>query len=44
MLQLTKLPHNSNIDQYGRDSVAFYVSGQLLTEDYYVVNKFVKAI
>lgn len=30
------------IDQYGRDSVAFYVSGQLLTEDYYVVNKFVK--
>ncbi|MDM1021348.1 molybdopterin-dependent oxidoreductase [Acinetobacter sp. VNK23] len=30
------------IDQYGRDSVAFYVSGQLLTEDYYVVNKLVK--
>ena len=30
------------IDQYGRESVAFYVSGQLLTEDYYVVNKFVK--
>ncbi|TVT84768.1 nitrate reductase [Acinetobacter colistiniresistens] len=30
------------IDQYGADSVAFYVSGQLLTEDYYVVNKFVK--
>ena len=30
------------IDQYGPDSVAFYVSGQLLTEDYYVVNKFVK--
>ena len=30
------------IDQHGRDSVAFYVSGQLLTEDYYVVNKFVK--
>ena len=30
------------IDQYGCDSVAFYVSGQLLTEDYYVVNKFVK--
>ncbi len=26
----------------GRDSIAFYVSGQLLTEDYYVVNKFVK--
>ena len=30
------------IDQYGRDSIAFYVAGQLLTEDYYVVNKFVK--
>ena len=30
------------IDQYGRESVAFYVSGQLLTEDYYVANKFVK--
>ncbi|MDM1247155.1 molybdopterin-dependent oxidoreductase [Acinetobacter sp. R933-2] len=30
------------IDLYGRDSIAFYVSGQLLTEDYYVVNKFVK--
>lgn len=30
------------IDQYGRDSIAFYVSGQLLTEDYYAVNKFVK--
>lgn len=30
------------IDQYGTDSIAFYVSGQLLTEDYYVVNKFVK--
>jgi len=30
------------IDEYGAESVAFYVSGQLLTEDYYVVNKFVK--
>ncbi|MGE8653131.1 MAG: molybdopterin-dependent oxidoreductase [Acinetobacter gandensis] len=30
------------IDDYGRDSIAFYVSGQLLTEDYYAVNKFVK--
>lgn len=30
------------IRDYGPDSVAFYVSGQLLTEDYYVVNKFVK--
>lgn len=30
------------IQQYGRDAIAFYVSGQLLTEDYYVANKFVK--
>lgn len=30
------------VAQYGPESVAFYVSGQLLTEDYYVVNKFVK--
>jgi assimilatory nitrate reductase catalytic subunit len=27
---------------HGPDSVAFYVSGQLLTEDYYVANKLVK--
>ena len=30
------------IAEYGPDSVAFYVSGQLLTEDYYVVNKLAK--
>lgn len=30
------------IEQHGPESVAFYVSGQLLTEDYYAVNKFVK--
>jgi len=30
------------IDEHGRDSVAFYVSGQLLTEDYYVANKLMK--
>jgi assimilatory nitrate reductase catalytic subunit len=30
------------IAEHGADSVAFYVSGQLLTEDYYVANKFVK--
>jgi assimilatory nitrate reductase catalytic subunit len=28
--------------KYGRDSVAFYLSGQLLTEDYYVANKLMK--
>lgn len=30
------------IDQYGPESVAFYLSGQLLTEDYYVANKLMK--
>jgi len=28
--------------EYGPDAVAFYVSGQLLTEDYYVANKLMK--
>lgn len=30
------------IDKHGPDSVAFYVSGQLLTEDYYAANKLMK--
>src|SRR3984893_3336943 len=30
------------IEQHGPDSVAFYVSGQLLTEDYSVANKLMK--
>ena len=30
------------ISEHGPDSVAFYVSGQLLTEDYYVANKLMK--
>ncbi len=30
------------IQKYGPDSVALYVSGQLLTEDYYVANKLMK--
>ena len=30
------------IKQHGADAVAFYVSGQLLTEDYYVANKLMK--
>ncbi len=30
------------IREYGPDAVAFYVSGQLLTEDYYVFNKLMK--
>lgn len=32
----------STIAKHGPDSVAFYVSGQLLTEDYYVANKLMK--
>lgn len=30
------------INKYGPDSVAFYASGQCLTEEYYVVNKLIK--
>lgn len=30
------------VDTHGPDSVALYVSGQLLTEDYYVANKWMK--
>ncbi len=30
------------IERHGPESVAFYISGQLLTEDYYVINKFAK--
>nr|WP_305089068.1 nitrate reductase [Massilia sp. YIM B04103] len=32
----------SIIAEHGPDAVAFYVSGQLLTEDYYVANKLMK--
>jgi assimilatory nitrate reductase catalytic subunit len=30
------------IERHGPDAVAFYVSGQLLTEDYYAANKLIK--
>ncbi|MFN8525216.1 MAG: nitrate reductase [Chloroflexota bacterium] len=30
------------VDEHGPDAAAFYISGQLLTEDYYVVNKLAK--
>lgn len=33
---------SQTIARHGPDSVAFYVSGQLLTEDYYVANKLMK--
>jgi assimilatory nitrate reductase catalytic subunit len=32
------------IRQHGPDAVAFYVSGQLLTEDYYLFNKLAKGV
>ncbi|ADI31028.1 nitrate reductase [Methylotenera versatilis] len=32
------------IEKHGPDSVAFYISGQLLTEDYYVFNKLAKGL
>jgi len=33
---------SDTIAKHGPDSVAFYVSGQILTEDYYVANKLMK--
>ncbi len=41
-LERTAAVFKSVIDKYGADSVAFYASGQCLTEEYYVVNKLVK--
>ena len=32
------------IEKHGPDSVGFYISGQLLTEDYYVFNKLAKGL
>ena len=32
------------LQRHGRDAVGFYISGQLLTEDYYVFNKLVKGL
>ncbi|WP_371734283.1 molybdopterin-dependent oxidoreductase, partial [Acidisphaera sp. S103] len=41
-LQLVADRFQDAIAQHGLDSVAFYVSGQCLTEDYYVANKLMK--
>ncbi|MEX0350646.1 MAG: molybdopterin-dependent oxidoreductase [Paracoccaceae bacterium] len=41
-LQLVADRFTGVIKEHGPDSVAFYVSGQLLTEDYYVANKLMK--
>ncbi len=41
-LDLVAHEFRAAVDQHGPDSVAFYVSGQLLTEDYYIANKLMK--
>ena len=41
-LDLVADKFNSIIAEHGRDAIAFYGSGQLLTEDYYVANKLMK--
>ncbi|MEN0039763.1 MAG: molybdopterin-dependent oxidoreductase [Pseudomonadota bacterium] len=41
-LNLVAAKFNQTVDEHGPDSVAFYVSGQILTEDYYVANKLMK--
>ena len=41
-LTLVAQRFQSAIAEHGPDSVAFYVSGQLLTEDYYIANKLMK--
>ncbi len=41
-LDLVAEKFSEAIAEYGPDSVAFYASGQLLTEDYYVANKLMK--
>ncbi len=41
-LSLVANKFKAAIAEHGPDSVAFYVSGQLLTEDYYVANKLMK--
>ncbi|NLR97159.1 molybdopterin-dependent oxidoreductase [Rhizobium sp. P38BS-XIX] len=41
-LDLVAQRFSQTIAEHGRGSVAFYVSGQLLTEDYYVANKLMK--
>src|SRR6185369_10561684 len=41
-LDLVASTFTRTIVEHGPDAVAFYVSGQLLTEDYYVANKLMK--
>jgi assimilatory nitrate reductase catalytic subunit len=42
VLDLIATRFRETIATHGSDSVAFYVSGQVLTEDYYVANKLMK--
>jgi len=41
-LDLVAQKFGDAVREHGPDSVAFYVSGQILTEDYYVANKLMK--
>jgi len=41
-LDLVAARFKAAVEEHGPESVAFYVSGQLLTEDYYVANKLMK--
>ncbi|MGH6818538.1 MAG: molybdopterin oxidoreductase family protein, partial [Methylovirgula sp.] len=41
-LDLVASTFSRTVAEHGPDSVAFYVSGQLLTEDYFVANKLMK--
>jgi assimilatory nitrate reductase catalytic subunit len=43
-LDLVAARFAQTIREHGPDSVAFYISGQLLTEDYYVFNKLAKGL
>ena len=41
-LERTAAVFRSIVERHGPEAVAFYVSGQLLTEEYYIVNKIAK--
>ncbi|MEX0583132.1 MAG: molybdopterin-dependent oxidoreductase, partial [Sneathiella sp.] len=41
-LDLVAMNFRETVSAYGPDSVAIYISGQLLTEDYYAANKLMK--
>lgn len=41
-IQTVASTFQATIKKHGKDAIAFYVSGQLLTEDYYLANKLMK--